>query len=174
MVRKIVGKLTGILAAAALAVSAVLLLLFLLGVRPYVVRSGSMEPAVPTGSLCFINSRIPYEEIETGDIAAYRSVLGKNLMHRVVSVTKEGLETKGDANEHSDGITITRENYMGRGAFWIPGLGYLFSFLQTDRGKILGVTAVLCLVVCSVFLHNDLPEQEKEQKIEQEKLEERG
>ena len=173
MICKIIAKVTGIFAVVALGGSVILLILYLAGVRPYVVWSGSMEPAVPTGSLCFVNSRTSYQDIEANDIAAYRSSLGEYILHRVIAVTGEGFKTKGDANERTDGVTITKENYIGRALFWIPKAGYLFGILQTSRGRILGVMVIACLVICSLFLCEDSP-KEKEQERGQGKLEDRG
>ena len=158
MMRKIIAQVTGILAAATLPFNPGLLILFLLGIRPYVVRSGSMEPDIPVGSLCFVNQRISYMEIKVGDLAAYRSALGERVLHRVIAVTDEGLVTKGDANGRSDGITVRKENYIGKEAFNIPKLGYLFGGLETGRGKILGLTAIACLVILSLFFGNERKE----------------
>ena len=82
-------------------------ILLLAGIRPYVVLSGSMEPVIRTGSLCFVYRRADYEDICTGDIIAFHVQGGNLVTHRVIAVTEEGLETKGDANELSDGITTT-------------------------------------------------------------------
>lgn len=65
-------------------------------IEPRIVLSGSMEPKIHTGSICFINKKVPYDKIKTGDIIAFKA--GKNTMvtHRVISVTNSGFETKGD------------------------------------------------------------------------------
>lgn len=91
------------------------------GIRTYLVRSGSMEPAVHTGSVCLVDTRVAYDDIRTGEIVAYRSKLGGLVTHRVIAVTGEGLETKGDANDLTDGIAVTAENYLGRTCFVFPG-----------------------------------------------------
>lgn len=56
-------------------------------IEPRIVLSGSMEPKIHTGSICFINKKVPYDKIKTGDIIAFKA--GKNTMvtHRVISVT---------------------------------------------------------------------------------------
>ena len=79
----------------------------LLGVRPYVVESGSMEPAIRTGSVCLIESWMDYDKVQPGDVVCYESTTGKRVIHRAVEVTYAGIETKGDANENSDGVTTT-------------------------------------------------------------------
>ena len=70
-------------------------------IEPRIVLSGSMEPKIHTGSICFINKKVPYDKIKTGDIIAFKA--GKNTMvtHRVISVTNAGFETKGDCRLRS-------------------------------------------------------------------------
>lgn len=92
-------------------------------IEPRIVLSGSMEPKIHTGSICFINKKVPYDKIKTGDIIAFKA--GKNTMvtHRVISVTNAGFETKGDANKVSDGISTNKTNYRGKTILSIPYAG---------------------------------------------------
>ena len=124
---------------------------FLSGFQIYIVKSGSMEPAISTGSLCIINTQSAYEAVQTGDIIAYESASGGMVLHRAVSVQDEGIETKGDANEISDGVAVTAENYAGSAMFWIPQAGFLAAFLQTKRGLILAVSILAALILAGVM-----------------------
>ena len=119
----------------------------LFGVRPYVVESGSMEPAIHTGSVCLINSRVPFGSVQVGDVVCFESAVGKKVIHRAVAVTPEGIETKGDANENADGVTTTEKNYIGTVAFTAAGLGYAVYWLQTPRGMVICVAALLILFI---------------------------
>ena len=118
-----------------------------MGINPSIVRSGSMEPEILTGSLCMVHTKHEFDEIEVGDVIAFE--VGKSLVtHRVTAITTDGLITKGDNNEISDGLTTTKENYLGKNIVSIPYLGYVFSFLQTSKGKVVSVTFILtCIVV---------------------------
>ena len=78
---------------------ATFILLYFIGIEPFVVQSGSMSPEIETGSVSFINRREKYENIRVNDIIAFKTPNGNQVTHRVVSVTNNGLETKGDANE---------------------------------------------------------------------------
>ena len=83
-----------------------LALYFILPFRLVSVVSGSMEPTIPTGSLCIVNIRRPYEKVEEGDVIVYvRKYDGLRIIHRVIEVTDEGLVTKGDHNQISDGLS---------------------------------------------------------------------
>ena len=111
-------------------------------IEPRIVLSGSMEPKIHTGSICFINKKVPYDKIKTGDIIAFKA--GKNTMvtHRVISVTNAGFETKGDANKVSDGISTNKTNYRGKTILSIPYAGYISMYLQSTRGKIILIVAL--------------------------------
>lgn len=119
----------------------------LAGIEPYIVVSGSMEPEIHVGSVCFVDTNYIYQDIQENDIIAYRSEQGHLVTHRVIGVTKQGLETKGDNNVLSDGITTTVQNFVGKTVFSIPRCGYVFQKLQTAQGKLLCVTWGICMLL---------------------------
>ena len=61
-------------------------------------------------------------------------------------------ETKGDANDRSDGISVFEGNYIGKAIFSVPALGYFVAAVQSGRGKILGLTGIVCLLISGAFL----------------------
>lgn len=127
-----------------LAVLALLLTVpFLLGMRPRIVVSGSMEPTVPVGSLAYLS---PYREAETiteGDIIAYETGNAMTVLHRVVriDVGERNFVTKGDANQTEDPGKISFEQYRGKLVFVIPLAGYLAAALQQHRVAAAGLLA---------------------------------
>ena len=102
---------------------------YLWGTRFYVVMSGSMEPAIATGSICIVNTNAVYEEVREQEVIAFWQE-GNLVAHRVISVTEEGLETKGDANGMSDGITTTQDNFHGVVVRTVPRVGYAVHLFQ--------------------------------------------
>ncbi len=96
----------------------------LAGFEALVVQSGSMGPGIPAGSLAVADMRCGYSSIEKGDIIIFQAE-EERVMHRAYAVTEKGIETKGDANEVTDGITTTHRNFRGRVVFHIPFLGLL-------------------------------------------------
>ena len=123
----------------------------LFGMNLYIVRSGSMEPEILTGSLCMINIKCPYEKIQCGDVIAFES--GNTLvLHRVIQHTDEGLITKGDNNQVDDGMTTTEENYVGKNLGTVPYLGYFVSWIQTRRGKWMFMAVLLCIMVLETLM----------------------
>ena len=112
------------------------------------VPSGSMEPNIPTWSICFVNVWTPYEKIETGDVVVYtRKSDGLRIIHRVIQITDEGMVTKGDANSVDDGLSVTEDNLFGKYLFHIPKVGRLINRIKSPLGiAIIAVLAVILLI----------------------------
>ena len=133
---------------------------YLLGIHAYVVESGSMEPSIHTGSVCFINEKADYEDTKIGDVIAYSLPNGHYVTHRVVSISKEGMTTKGDANNITDSTVITRNNFIGKNILSIPKVGFLVAAMQTKRGIIISVTVIALFFVAGMLLDSDDEEEE--------------
>ncbi|MEZ4358335.1 MAG: signal peptidase I [Eubacteriales bacterium] len=135
-----------------------LMALLLIGIRfvgltPYTVLSGSMEPTYHVGSLIYVKESTP-DEIEVGDPITF--VLNENLVvatHRVVEIDTENEQfyTKGDANKSADGSPVNFKNLIGKPVFTIPYMGYVAEFLSTQAGKIIGLT-ILGVLILLVFI----------------------
>ena len=108
-----------------------MLISYAAGIRPFIVMSGSMEPEISTGSICFVNSRTHIEDVKEDDIVTY-SLLDSYITHRAVSVSEEGIITKGDANSTDDIGIVNRENYYGKVMFSIPVIGYVIFFIKKE------------------------------------------
>lgn len=122
-----------------------------MGIQSYIVRSGSMEPGMPTGSICMVDTKYEFEKIRVNDVIAFR--MGNNLVtHRVIQMTEDGFITKGDHNKVDDGLTTTEENYVGKNIMIIPCLGYILSWIQTIKGKIIIVTVALSILVIQMIM----------------------
>lgn len=128
-----------------------MLIMQLMGIRPYIVMSGSMEPAIHTGSICFVDTKKEYNSIKSDDIIAFKAGRNTLVTHRVITVTDSGLVTKGDANDVSDGLSTTEDNFIGKTLFSVPYAGYWSMALQTDSGKIIIGTAVGALFLSTVI-----------------------
>lgn len=125
----------------------IFVLLYIIGIEPFVVESGSMQPTIQTGSLSFINKNVDYEKIKENDVIAFRAQTGNLVTHRVIKITDVGFETKGDSNDISDGVSTTKDNYIGKNIFSIPKAGLLVKIIQTPRGKIILITFIILILI---------------------------
>ena len=141
-----------------------MLLLLFIGIEPYVVLSGSMEPRLETGSLCFINKKDKFESLKKNDIIAFKMKDGSLVTHRVVEIDNNGIVTKGDANESNDLALVNKNNYVGKTIFSIPKIGYVVKSFQSPNGKIISFAFVILLFVIAFLFGED--EKNKEKKKE--------
>lgn len=82
----------------------------------FTVQSGSMEPAIHTGSLIFVK---PLADYSVGDIVTKKTDDPKmTVTHRIVSKEEVdgqvAFETKGDANDSSDGEKFGKDMIIGK------------------------------------------------------------
>ena len=130
----------------------------LLGYQPYTVVSGSMEPAIATGSLVYVRDVEP-EAVVAKDVIAYYGGRDRDsvITHRVVenNVSDREFITKGDANSANDVTPVPYHNLLGRVEVTIPSLGYVAQLLTIREGKLtmigmIGVAMVLSLIAAKL------------------------
>ena len=127
-----------------------------------VVLSGSMEPVLSVNDLIIAKET---EEYTVGDMVVYQD--GNSVVvHRVVAVEEETLQTKGDANNVED-APIGREQVKGKVIAYIPAAGYVVSFMKTPVGIIL----VLALAVILMEFSYRKERQKDDEKLENIKAE---
>ncbi len=121
------------------------------GYHIYTVVSGSMEPAIPIGSLLYIQEAPP-EDMVKDDVIAYYG--GRDataiITHRVVEnrVFMGEFVTQGDANSAEDKAPIPYDNVIGKVRLSIPRAGKAAQAFASIPGK---VTAA-CLIGLAVVL----------------------
>ncbi len=132
----------------------------ILGFRPYMVATGSMEPKYSVGDVIIIK-QTPKEKIKVGDIINYISENEANtITHRVVNIVeKDGqvyYKTKGDNNNSEDPGLIRYDKVQGVLIFKISKLGTIITKLLTGTG----ITILFVFVILSY-----LRDKNKEDKI---------
>jgi signal peptidase I len=125
--------------------------------RLYIVQSGSMEPAISTGSVVV---SLPKENYVAGDVITFaQKTNSKNLItHRVVFKNfPDGVNgsptyiTAGDANEDFDSAPVTDEQIVGKSILSVPYLGYLANFAKTPYGFIFLVIVPATIIIYEEF-----------------------
>jgi signal peptidase len=108
--------------------------------KPLVVLGGSMEPAIPIGSIVLVR-RAEAADVQVGDVITFTTP-------SEASVTEGRAQfwTRGDANEDDDPWPVTQDLLLGKVAVHVPYIGYVSRFASTKQGL------VLLLVVPGVLL----------------------
>lgn len=105
----------------------------IMGIRSYVVQTGSMQPTLPVGSLIFSQREAEYGK---GDIITFFEG-DKSITHRIVGVKDGDFITQGDANNVADSESVSKEQVVGKTMFHIPYVGVLTHQLRTPQGFLL-------------------------------------
>lgn len=119
-----------IAAAFAAAIIITALVMAAVQIKPAIVVSGSMEPAIHTGSLVLIDAKDALPE--KGDIIAFRRG-DAFVVHRVCGMSGNDYLTKGDANKFRDPGTVCQDQIVGKTLFSIPRAGYVLRMFQGKR-----------------------------------------
>lgn len=118
-------------------------------IKPLVVLSGSMEPAIKTGSVVFIQKSEDYKQ---GDIIAFSQGSSKNLItHRLISTENSTFQTKGDANEEADRTQVQKDQIAGKVILYIPGIGFGVDLVKHPKGFIL-----LVIIPATIIIYEEL------------------
>jgi signal peptidase I len=116
-----------------------------------VVRSGSMSPTIPTGSIVFYK-KIDAAKVKVGDVIVFAKPgqADEKVTHRVFQIgsssTGPFFVTKGDANGAPDDWRIPAVGTGWIAAGHVPVLGYVLADLQSPAGRL------LLLIVPAVLL----------------------
>lgn len=134
------------------AVALAVLFFLVTGLRLCAVQSGSMEPNIPTYSMCLVSTRVGYDDLAIGDVVVYtRAYDGKRIIHRVHEVVDDGIITKGDANSFTDGISVTPGNLYGKYVAHIPYLAHVYNAMHSPFGVVFIFLLIAVLVVIEIF-----------------------
>jgi signal peptidase len=123
------------------------------------VYTGSMEPAIPVGSIVVIKPVNP-ETLKTGDIICFKLSEPTSITHRIINITDQGFITQGDANNAPDLWTVKKENVIGKVILTIPYIGYIGYFVRTPMGFILLIVLPASLIII-VEIRNIIKELKK-------------
>lgn len=128
--------------------------------RIFSVMSGSMEPAIPVGSLIVVKPTVEYQK---DDIITFKSTQkeGDFTTHRIDEVRDvDGLKsyiTKGDANEMPDFESVDAERVVGREIFTIALAGYVLWFVKTLPGLI-----IIIIIPALIIIYDEMDKIKKE------------
>ncbi len=116
----------------------------------FIVSSGSMAPAVKTGSVVLVTPQPIYY---VGDIITFYTSASKKstTTHRIVGIGDQTFRVAGDANDQPDPGLVSKDNVVGSVSLVIPYIGYLAAFAKTPRGFIL-----LVIIPATIIVYEEL------------------
>lgn len=130
------------------------------GYRILRVVSGSMEPAIASGSYIIIKE-VEISEIEVGDIVTFVSeeptIYGLYNTHRIYDICKDTYTdetlyiTKGDAYDEPDAYAVTKEQIVGRMVKKLPSGKTITKVMATlSNNYVYFGVVIIPLVICLV------------------------
>lgn len=166
MIHKIWNGITTVLVGLVVFLAVALVGVRLIGLHPYVVLSGSMEPTYHVGSLIYVKPT-DYKTLQAGDAITYMMDEHTVVTHRIIEVLVDEEDpdvlryfTQGDANAQPDGTSVHYKNILGKPVFTIPYLGYVSHFIQNPPGTYVAISAA-ALMILLVFLPDVFAEEEE-------------
>ncbi len=163
--KKIWNWISGALVVLAVLLAVALVGVRLVGLKPFVVLSGSMEPAYHVGSLIYVKE-VDYKELKVGDPITYMLSQDTVVTHRIIEVLVDEEDpdtiryfTQGDANDAPDGTSVHYKNIIGKPVFSVPYLGYVSNYIQNPPGRYVAIAAgailILLVLLPDVFGSDD-------------------
>ena len=127
----------------------------------YIVSSGSMVPSLKVDDVLIVRDGGSFESLKIGDIIVFHRPMGGDrvIVHRVADIRditidsqeERVIRTQGDANPSSiPGVDfpITENEYIGKVAFVIPGIGLITRAISPPVNYII-IAAILALLLFS-------------------------
>jgi signal peptidase I len=114
-------------------------------VLPYqalVVRSGSMSPTIPTGSVVFYH-QVAADQVKVGQVIVFNrpGEASERVTHRVFKIASgpsgRYFVTKGDANGAPDDWRVPAVGKGWVASFHVPFVGYVLADLQSTTARLL-------------------------------------
>jgi signal peptidase len=138
-------------------------------VKALVVRSGSMQPTIPVGSLVVVRKNTSQYQI--GDVVTFQ--LGNvYVTHRIKSIQENQFQTQGDANNAPDTQLVSQTSVIGKVWISIPYIGKTLTFVKTPKGfSLLIILPAFIIVIQEVFaIGRELEKMKLSKKIVQKKV----
>lgn len=158
-----IARIWNILLTIFLLIAAALVVAFagvrLVGLTPYAVLSGSMEPEYPVGSLIYVRDVSP-SSVEVGQAITFRQGSGSMVTHQVYEIDSDQqlFYTQGIANVDSNGEVMHDaaptpwSSLVGEPIVCAPYLGYVNDWITHAPGIYVIVAFVAVIMAVSVAL----------------------
>lgn len=132
-----------------------------LGIKTYVIVSGSMLPELNIGDIVIVKT-VEESELKVGDIISFRQ--GQSVItHRISEIIEEDenkeYKTKGDNNNTEDLQTINYKTIEGKEIKRIPRIGMFVIALQNKM-----IIIIIAIILLLYFLQSEKNKSKKEKR----------
>ena len=124
---------------------------FILGYKPYIILTGSMEPTIRQYGLVIVE-KDGFNNVQVGDIISFDEpgVL-RHVCHRVIAIENGVLTTKGDNNNSQDLGTVSESNFIGKVVWHNNFTAYYYNSYQSPYGVwkvvVLPIVVIILIIV---------------------------
>jgi signal peptidase len=129
-----------------------------LGYEIFVIRGGSMAPAILLGALVAAEP-VNAGTLAVGDVVSVRAQNSVVYTHRIVAIDTSGaeqlLQLRGDANASPDAALVPASSVIGRVSFSAPALGFVIALIGLPSG-IVSIMSALASLLLAYWLLEDL------------------
>lgn len=149
----------------------------ILGIKPFIVFTNSMEPVYSDGDLLFTKIVDP-KSINKGDIISFRDAEDTVVTHRVVKIVEQNgkkfYKTKGDAALKEDEGLVDINKIEGAYVSKIPKVGKILYVYQKPIVFLFTLLTILAVGLIWVYaadkidMMNEMKEEEKEKQQQEE------
>lgn len=137
----------------------------IMGFRPVVVLSGSMEPTFPVGSIVYYH-KCDFEELQVGDAVTFKAE-DTLVTHRITTVNgiSRTVVTKGDNNSTEDPVPVEENEIVGKATnFAIPYAGYFVIYGKNPIAIVIMAMILLINYVLESFCSRQKGDKKSEEK----------
>lgn len=135
----------------------------IMGFRPVVVLTGSMQPTFPVGSIVYYH-KCAFEDLREGDPITFKAE-DALVTHRITTVNgiSRTVVTKGDNNPTEDPAPVEEDQIVGKTTkFAIPFAGYFVTYGK----KPVAIALMAAILLINYVLENLCSGQKGEKKDE--------
>jgi signal peptidase len=126
------------------------------GWKPMVVTTGSMQPAINPGDIVLTAPPEPDVRLDVGTVITFEDPNrpGDLITHRVDAANPDGsYTTRGDANSSADSYEVAPDELTGVGRLLVPAVGLPRVWLDEGRSAVLGGWALATILAVWGAVH---------------------
>ena len=122
---------------------------YIFGYKPYIVKSGSMNPTIKLNSVVMIKKG-NFEDLKVKDVIVF-SIPDTDMSscHEIVDITPIGITTKGINNKYVDDAIINEDLYKGK---VVSKMNFISDYVTVINDKGIFIAVILPIIVIGLLI----------------------